>query len=396
MIKRLLLLAIVSVFVIHARAITFERKYFKPKGKNFTGSTNHLYYWHTDKTTDKLTMLYYKTSTGVCVFKGFEISKSLQEKLPLIVIKYIGKYITEPKLASSKSLDVAVNATKKAVDIALDQKYKELIKSKGAEMVADSSYFRGHCNTNWWTPNFYYDYAPAFSSDTVKDFLTNPTSSSSYPHLRYISDSLKHFGYHHHTKSLSKWNNVFKKMRGSGSRSLSDWGFNASAVTGDADYHKRSDTCRFTLVNKPIAHGKKYPTFAAVAIFGWVATYCNFFASDLRKAVYGNKIFTTAGCNADMNTVASHNDFVEINKKDMHSMSNAGYLVFLISSSHITTIYPDGEFEEAPEEDNVMYPLKVVQAGSEVGIVALRSVYPNFESKREIKSYIYLGHLKNI
>jgi hypothetical protein len=369
--------------VIQSHAITFDRKYFKPNGKNFTGSINHLYYWPTDKTTDKVTMLYYKTSTGVCIFKGFEISKSLEERLPMLVIKYIGRYITGPKLTTSKSLSAAIDATKKAVDIALDQKYKNLILNEGKILVQDSGYYRGHFHSKWWMPNYYYDYVPAFSDDSVKNFLTNSVTDARFPHLKYVSDSLKLLNYHHDTKSVAKWGHVFKKVRNSLGRKLSDWAFVKSTVSNSSGFHKNNDSCRFTLISVSMTHGKKYPIYASVSIFGWHATYCNFYASDLRKLVFGQPFYSTKGCKTDYGALTSDVNFVEIPKSDIHKYSQLGYFVFLIDEGHVASIFPDSNEE-----------IKVIQAGDKTGIFELKAAWPAAQTSNAVRCYLLLGHIK--
>ena len=394
--KFLALLGSLVAFVSHG-AIIFDSKEYDPGGKHYTAKINRLYYAEYPKVTgDRVTVLYYKTSTGLIMFKGMWVSKSMSGKLPLIVQKYIGKYITDIKFKETHSVQKAVEATRVAVDRALDQKYKDLLLKEGKKLLEDSAYYRGYCNTKWWTPEYYYDFKPLFSKDSVKLFLTNSITDSKFLGLKYVSDSLNHFGYHHDDNNLSSWGEIFKKVRSSTKRTIKDYGYTRKPIKDDTSYHKRIDSCRFSYTKVSISHGKRYPVFASVSIFGWHATYCNYFASDLRKAVFGSAIWKTNGCEKDSEYLQADvkspsPNFVEIKKSDMLKYADAGFFVFAIDKGHITTVFPDGK---SIEINDIHYPSKVIQAGDKTGIVELVKVWNGFVGDKTIKVYLYLGHLK--
>lgn len=374
-------------------AIVYEAKEYKPKGKHYTTKYNLVYHFYSPITSEKVILLYYKTGNGIAFYKGIEVSESLANKLPRLVIKYIGLNIADMKMKETHSVDKVKDVIKIAVERALDQKYKNLLLTEGTKLVQDSAYFRGYFNSKWWMPNYYYDYEPAFSQDTINNFLTNSIIDDRFPGINYITDTLKHFNYHHDTKSIAKWGEIFKKVRfTTNERTIRDYGFVNTSIKNDDSYHKRSDSCRFTLKKVNISHGKRYPVFASVSIFGWQATYCNYLASDLRKAVFGNPLWETNGCKKDYTYLTSNSDFVEITKSEIYKYANAGYLVFMIDKGHIATVYPNGE---KLTKGIVDYPAKVLQAGSETGIINLLKVWENFVDNPVIKSYLYLGHLKS-
>lgn len=276
---------------------------------------------------------------------------------------------------------------------ALDQKYKNLLLTEGTKLVQDSAYFRGYYNSKWWMPNYYYDYDPTFSADTVNNFLTNSIVDERFPGLKYVTDTLKHFNYHNDAKSLSKWGEVFKKVRNTpNERTIRDYGFVSSVIKNETSYHKRTDSCRFTLKKVSISHGKRYPVFASVSIFGWHATYCNYLASDLRKIVFGSPVWETNGCKNDYAYLGTNPDFIEISKSEIYKYVNSGYFVFMIDKGHIATAYPNGE---KSTKDGVDYP-KIIQAGEKTGIRDVFDTWSKFDEKSSpVKCYLYLGYLKN-
>lgn len=384
--KKSFLTIIFSIAVFSSKAaITYDFTEYKPVGKHYNAKWNRLYYaTYLNVASDRLTLLYYKTDNGVLIFKGFWISKSLEAKLPVLVQKYIGKYVTDVKLKETKSVQDALKATQEAVNKALDQKYKNLLIAEGNKLSQDSSYFRGFCNTKWWTPNYYYDYEPTFSTDTLSAFLSNSIVDDKFPGLNYITDTLKNFNRHHDQKNLSNWGEVFKKVRKTpGQRTIKDYGFVKSVISNDSNYHPLGDKCRFTLKKVNIQHGKRYPVFASVSIFGWHATYCNFLASDLRKAIFGTALWDTKGCKTDYVNLKANSDFAELKKEDIYRYSSAGYFVFLIDEGHIATVYSSNGEE-----------IKVVQAGTETGIFDVTTPWPDFNDDNEIKCYLYLGYIK--
>lgn len=396
--KRFLAIIILALFSLNASNATvlFDAREYKPKGKHYTAKINLVYHFHSPMNSEKVILLYFKTDTGRIVYKGIEVSDKLEDKLPRLVIRYIGLNIADVEMKKSHSIEKVKDAVRKAVQKALDQKYKNLLITEGSKLAQDSAYFRGYCNTKWWMPDYYYDYQPAFSTDTINTFLTNQITDTRFPGLKYITDTLKNFNRHHNEKRLSKWGNVFKKVRNTpNERTIRDYGFVKSAINNDNSFHTLSDSCRFTLKKTNVTHGKRYPVFASVSIFGWHATYCNFLASDLRKAVFGTAIWDTKGCKTDYNNLQANlktnAEFIAVPKEDIYKYVSNGYFVFFIDPTHIATAYPGGE---PTEKNNIEYP-KIVQAGDYTGIRNLFETWPKFDdANSNVKCYLYLGYLK--
>jgi hypothetical protein len=363
--------------------ITYKVMEYVPKGRNYSLKTYPpVYTYVSGYSTSEIVWIFYTKTNSQYYLTALMASKTLEQKLPSLVLNYIGEKIASPKLVESKSPEAVKEAVRLAVEKALDQKYKDLLLKEGTAMVQDSSYYRGYCNTNWWMPDYYYDYEPEFSKDTINTFLLNNIEDSRFAHLEYVTKELKKFGYHHDLKTLAKWPD--KVMSGSGFK-RSGYTFSETPIKSDISYHNRADSCRFALKKTPISHGKKYPRFASVSYFGWYATYCNFFASDLQKKIFTHKLWTTNGCSDDMIYLKTNMDFIELPKDQIIKYSNAGYFVFMISKSHISTIFPN-------EEEGI----KVVQAGDKTGILDLTSIWgKGYKEDTEIVGYLYLGYLKS-
>ncbi len=386
--KKRLTISILLFSFISSQAyalIAYNVKEFTPKGKNYDTKLNYLYYYYTSKTENKITVLYHKTDKGIVYFKGLEVSKNLEDQLPMIVLKYIGKYIANQKLNETKSIDQTKQVVTIAVDRALDQKYKNKLLTEGKQMASDSSYFKGYCNTNWYMPAYYYNYVPSFSKDTIQDLVTNKNTDKYFPFQNYIIKKLKEFNYHHDQKDLAAWGD--EVLHGSG-KELSNYYFQDDPIKNNTEFHERKDTCYFTLSKVPIVHGKKYPKFAAVAIHGWHATYCNYFASDLRQRVFGNKIWTTNGCSNDFDFLQTNKDFIKVdNLESIINYALKGYFIFLISEDHIATIYPQNLSTQG---------VYIIQAGKDTGLLNVNDVWKSFTDRlnKKIIAYIYLGYLK--
>ena len=374
-------------------AISYKLIEYIPKGKNYTISMNASIFGYAknQSNSEEILIIYGKTTSKDYYLMNLFASENLKKRLPLIVLKYIGNYIISPIFRESKSLEKAKEATKFAVERALDQAYKERLQKEGAEMVEDITYHRGYYNSKWsgYLPSYYYDYVPAFSTDGTIDVVLNkpdPKDVWKFASLPNITKKLTDFGYHHDVKSLAKWPSDI--MNGTGTE-LANYQFNDESIKSDNEYHKRPDSCRFKLEKVNVKHGDRYPNFASVSYFSWVATYCNFFASDLQKKIFEKRLWNTGGCVMDSWRVPLNDDFLEIDKdkdylNNIQYISDAGLIIFLLTAKHTTTIYSvDQDLE-----------ITVVQAGADVGILKITDVWPSFKTKRDVRALVYLGHLK--
>jgi len=382
--KKLLLISTLMISMTEfALAISYQTMEYKPKGKNYVLNNSSAVYGYIPSTSgDAVWIFYGRRNNSEYFLTCILVSKSLEQRLPMIVLRYIGNNVASPKMKEIKSIDEIKAIIQKTIARALDQQYKNKLLIEGALMAKDSSYQRGHCNTNWWMPDYYYDYVPTFSKDTTNGILTNKIDDKSFPHLGYVTDQLSKFNYHHDLKALAKWPD--KVMGGSGFERYR-YVFTSEPIKTDQGYHNRNDSCFFMLKKISISHGKKYPKFASVSIFGWYATYCNFFASDLQKKVFGNPLWVTEGCKKDFDNLKLWSDFAEIKRKDIPQYSNGGYFVISISDGHVNTIFPR-QINEKEER------LQVIQAGGITGFLPLIESF-NFE-KTDVKHYLYLGYLK--
>ena len=148
------------------------------------------------------------------------------------------------------------------------------------------------------------------------------------------------------------------------------------------------DTLSFFDVNEEQKiNGELLPVMGYLQIYGWKATYCNFFAYDLSNHIFGHVPWGSPKRANDIHDyIGTSNDFYEILQlKDLNVFKEAGFIVFLTTNKfpnpgHIATAWINGN--------------QIIQAGRTTGIM---SVEQGFGSKREIKNivmHVYLGHLK--
>lgn len=374
--------------------IQYSVQEYALKGRNYSIKNYPVLYFHMSGFGSKeIIWIYFTKSNGQYQLTMLAASKALEQKLPLLVLKFIGEQITAPKLKESKSEIIAKEETKRAIEKALDQKYKDALVNQGAELIKDITYERGYYSSKRanYHPSYYYDYVPLFLNDSTKDMVINSPSANDiwkFNCLYYITDQLKSFGYHHDLKSLAKWPENVMNRNGD---KLKNYKFNDQEIKINNEYHKRLGSCHFKLEKIQVKDGDRYPNFAAVSYFGWVATYCNYFAMDLQEKVFGERLWATNGCASDYDNVPKNKDFVMIDrtnadtfKRTIKILSDAGYFVFFITPTHTTTVY------SVDKNLNI----KVVQAGAEVGILYITDLWENFDEKKDLKTFVYLGHLK--
>ena len=286
-------IAIVFFLLVQANTvrseITYDSREFRPQGKHYTVKENFLYYsLYPNAKTDQLTLLYFKTPSKAIIFKGFWMSKSLEEKLPMVVVKYIGKYITDLKLKEKHSIEDAIEVTKKAVDNALNQKWKKNLLDNAPKMVANLRYHRGYSIID---NNAYYEFTPSHLSardSTKPDYIKSPASWAAgfqsgdiKKNVDNIVAALNSHKEHHDSKIVSDW----------------PWKYSTASkswlVTSDTtNYHEKEvDTCKLTMGLQTVDKGELMPSMCWRQINGasWTAppTYCNFFAQTLAYLTFG-------------------------------------------------------------------------------------------------------------
>jgi hypothetical protein len=406
--------------IVHSvnAAIAFDALEFKPVGQHYAFRGNKIYYaYYKDITIDKLTLVYYKNGKGVMMFKGLWVSKPLAEKVPMVVIRYIGNYITSKVLIESKSLEEAIRLSRKAVENAMNQKWKINLMANAQVMIANPRYHRGNSIID---NNAYYEFTPHHlsSPDSIKpDYIQLPKSVLSNfqmgelkNNLDAIISSLNNHREHHNNLIVSNWpwryNSTLKK-----------WELKSDTLN---HHQKEVDTCKLIMELNKVNKGQPMPNMCWRQINGasWTGppTYCNFFAQTLAHLTFGKSGYdpevssgTSTGwypwggemtANNIHDYMGGHPEsFVDLKWQDCWKYINAGYIVYFVwknsgGAGHIATGYPtEGNLLEI----NKIKMGKIVQAGvkERTGIFQLEDGRPwDNDNLKNVKAYLYLGYLR--
>jgi hypothetical protein len=419
-------------------AIHFDSKEYKPVGKHYTAKYNLLYYSrYVDLKEDRITLLYFTAPNETIMFKGFWISKPLVAKVPMAVIRYIGKYITNLKLQETRSIEEAIKATEKALDKALDKTWLDNLTNNSESFSLRNLYNRNYSGF----PMNYYEFFPLEKTrlanpssevhdttvlrlfrDSVMnvqkvllektkklfavkdDLLKKPDFDKTiswqkyrYDNLMDVINQLTNLTYHHDTLKVSEWPLSTTKK----------WELYSNTPTG---FHIDIDsTCKYLMILQPtLAKEQLMPAMAWKQNYGnWKATRCNLFVGDFMQEAFNLTTFPwgTKDWNASSihSNLPSIKDFVSIDWDVAWTYANLGFPVVISTpkvgdAGHIAIAFPvDSETQtKIKDVSSALEYGKIVQAGSTNGLKSLTSGFGGNVIKSSGKVYIYLGYLNEI
>ena len=418
-----LLTCIAVIVAISANAdIVYKAKEYNPNGANYKARINLPYnsIYKASVKDDLLTLIYTKNKNQL-TFKCFWISKSLEAKLPIVVVEYIGKYITDVKLKETNSAQAALDATKAAVNKALDQNWKNNLVTNAQTMVNNLRYHRGNAvqdNTQ------YYEFLPNHLSapdSTKPDYIENPqtwvsgfrSGDVSRNNLNTLSTYISNYGEHHNTKVVSDWKWLYNEVS-------EKWELNSDTTNS---HNKEIDTCKLKLELRLVNKGEKMPIMCWKQIYGayWTKppTYCNIFAQALAVRTFNKGSYnpqTDGGINTGWYpwgehllaneiydyTVAHPELFVDLKWKDCWKYINAGYIVYFVwknptgGAGHIATGYPTSSTISINIGEKDYWVGNIAQAGvdGKTKIFQLMVGAPwSLKHLKDVKTFLYLGYL---
>jgi hypothetical protein len=416
-------------------AISFEAREHRPTGKHYTAKFNLTYHFYSSFSSEKVILLYFKAPDGRNVYKGLEVSKSLEVRLPPLVAKYIGLNIADVKMRETRSVEQVREAIRFAVTKALDQTWLDALKNDSESFSDRNLYKREYAGFDM----NYYEFFPVEKNDlsnptevhdtsvlkiftdsiflsqkivlennklisVVKDnLLKKPDFDKTiswqkyrYDNLMDVIEELKSISYHHRNLKISDWPQASSKQ----------WGF---AVTTPTGFHNDVDsTCKHILMlQQTLQQESLMPTMAWKQNYGnWKATRCNLFVGDFAKQTlglptypWGTKDWRASDIHLNLPKLK---DFVPLAWDKVWAYANLGYPVFITTpkigpAGHIAIAFPVDEVTKNDIKDvaNVLAKGKIVQAGGSNG---LKSVSDGFgldeaEFKAKATAYLYLGYL---
>jgi hypothetical protein len=407
-----------------------QYKVFEPVLKNPQGSTE----------VEAIYIFYAKTESKDYYLVSINATNNIEQKIPRLVLKYIGDFIVGPKLQESKSLERAKQAMQSAVNKALDKTWLNSITNESELFSKHPEYNRNYAGY----PMNYYEFFPIEENE-----LTNPTTIENksvlksffedasfiaeevlmekgssiskvedsnlkkpdfdknvswqkfrYANLMDVMNKIKSIDYHHKNLKLSDWPLASEK----------NWVLFETAPSG---FHSAVDSaCKYMMMLQPTLKINEYmPAMAWRQNYGdWKATRCNIFVYDFAKKGLG----LTTGPWPDRNTDANklyvqlptNDDFVKVSLKEAWLYASIGYPVMITTpqigpAAHIGFAYPvdlslaletSGLKDEAAALEKMRTAGWVVQAGNTIGKVILEKGFP-VGALADANIYVYLGYL---
>ena len=418
-------------------AISFEAREHKPTGKHYTAKFNLTYHFYSSFSSEKVILLYFKAPDGKNVYKGLEVSKSLEVKLPSVVVRYIGLNIADVKMRETRSVEQVKEAIRLAVMRALDQTWLNALKNDSENFSDRNLYKREYAGFDM----NYYEFFPIDKHD-----LSNPTEISDsivlnvytdsilssykvllekatvlsevkdnllkkpdfdktiswqkyrYDNLKDVIEKLGTISYHHKNLKISDWPLV----------SGNQWGF---ATTMPNGFHADLDsTCKHIMIlQKTLKKEELMPVMAWRQNYGlWKATRCNMFAGDFTQQTLGLSEYPWGdkGLRASEihDALPSNKNFIAVSWSKAWEYANLGYPVFITTpkigpAGHIAICYPVAEAiaSEITDASKSLTLGMVVQAGSSNGLKSVGNGFgltaSAFQDKARV--YIYLGYLNS-
>ena len=417
--------------------ILYSVQEYALKGRNYSIRTHPVLYLHMSGFGSKeIIWIYFTKAGGQYKLTMLAASKALEQKLPLVVLKFIGNKITAPKLMESKSELAAKEETRKAIEKALDKTWLNSLTNDSESFANHHEYDRDYAGFDM----NYYEFFPIeekeFSNPTsledklvLKPFFDDKNLATEsillksidqmvkvedaklkkpdfdkniswqeyrYNNLMYVIQKLGSVNYHHKDLKVSDWPLASNK----------NWVLFETAPTG---FHSEVDsTCKYMMELQPTLKTNEYmPAMAWRQNYGdWKATRCNIFVYDFAKKGLG----LTTGPWIDRNTDAnklylqlpSNGDFVKISWREAWLYASIGYPVMISTpqigpAAHIGFAYPIDlslALETSKLEDGAaltkMRKSLVVQAGATIGKVIAEE---GFSALADANIYVYLGYL---
>jgi hypothetical protein len=431
----IVILSLVSLGMLRA-TVLFDSREYKPKGKHYTAKYNYVYHRYITSSSEKIILLFYKTDKGLILYKGLEVSKNLENKLPAPVIKYIGLNIADVKMKETHSIDDVLSVVRNAITKALDRTWLDNLKNNAEEFAKRPLYDR---NFAGYDMN-YYEFVPlekdnlsnpselhdttvlkVFSDSTLKaqavileknkilnqvkdnllkkpDFDRNdPNQKNRYNNLIDVINQLGTLTYHHDNLKVSDWPLASPKK----------WKLHTSSPAG---FHVDTDsTCKYLMILQATLKKEQFmPAMAWKQNYGnWKATRCNMFAGDFSQQTLGLRTYPWG--TKDWNAHSIHTNlpgikaFISIPWDKVWEYGNMGYPVFITTpkppggdAGHIAVAYPIKNEEETTINDlsSALTKGRIVQAGSSNGLKMLNEGFDVSDLEDSGTAYIYLGYLK--
>ncbi len=222
--------------------IIYAVREYVPRGRNYSLRTYQPIYTHLPENgSNEVVWIFYTKNNDKLFLTALMASKSLETKLPLIVLRYVGTYITSQNMSQGKSLNEVVRVTKRAIENATNAKWKNNLTTNSQIMVNNPRYQRGNSIID---NNSYYEFTPhhLLSADTTQlVYISRPETmlggfqiGDLKRNLDAIITSINDHPEHSGSRIVSDWPWRYNK-------SLKTW----EVLSNGPDMHsKNTDTCK--------------------------------------------------------------------------------------------------------------------------------------------------------
>jgi hypothetical protein len=440
-------------------------------------SADYIDIWKNTYIADDRMMLFFEKQGGKYIFKDFVVTDAILEgQIPDIVKNYITEQILKPEKEISKLVYKGINAVKNAYD----RRFMNKMIDNVDKLIAEKKYYKGYTytvyeyyllenepNTNILPYNFCDIYAQVpngkivsihsqFSSyrtlpnilSSKYNFVYNDTLNQYVPYIPILDDiyvknnqgsfikytitgyTKEHYVYaengakfvfnsQSHVNKIIETPYVYmgwerKKINNTWTQDLI---FDSTRYYCDQQYRVVYRKGMFNAEEQiDTKRGvSRWPNFE----YGQ-PTWCNQFARDLSKEMYGTYIIGSLSANNLFDTLSTSKDFASLqtikSKKNgedkiWQNYIDRGFLVFYLkknsgSSGHIETCFPNGisndKIYQKRHSDDTRYPEEnipvstssytnlFIGAGSSVGY----KYSPEWRNKIDTTPFLYLGFLK--
>jgi hypothetical protein len=328
--------------------------------------------------------------------------KSLDFSDPLMdqgIPDLIRRYIRDEIMMKETDYYEIISRGLYAISEALNPIYREKLEQKGNEMLnTDDRYQKAHCNH--WSDCEYYEYYPIerlrssfpanIDFNELGFFIDTPPDYDVTNLVENTKQKILDWGYTHASGIVSNWpwENKGKYLKTS---------TNTAGYTIPNDYFplkNSGDTLSFFDIEvEQKSNGEILPVMGYLQIHGWKATYCNFFAYDLSRHIFGYVPWGVPKRANDIHEyILNHpENFIEIEARDVYLFSDVGFIVYYTQYGRPN---PNQASGRNPGHIATAWIVEgqIIQAGDDTGVY---DPNPIFNPDR-LKIHVYLGFLKKI
>jgi hypothetical protein len=265
-------------------------------------------------------------------------------------------------------------------------------------LSTDDRYQKAHCNH--WSDCEYYEYYPIerlrssfpanIDFNELGFFIDTPPDYDVTNLVENTKQKILDWGYTHASGIVSNWpwENKGKYLKTS---------TNTAGYTIPNDYFplkNSGDTLSFFDIEvEQKSNGEILPVMGYLQIHGWKATYCNFFAYDLSRHIFGYVPWGVPKRANDIHEyILNHpENFIEIEARDVYLFSDVGFIVYYTQYGRPN---PNQASGRNPGHIATAWIVEgqIIQAGDDTGVY---DPNPIFNPDR-LKIHVYLGFLKKI